>query len=368
VTDIATNPVAGITVNWAAATGGGSVGGATSVTNGSGIATQTATLGATGGANTFTATVAGLTGSPLTFSATAAKVIAKTSGTSGDFQTGAAGAQLSLPLSVTVTDNASNPVAGITVNWAAASGGGSVGGATSVTNASGIATQTATLGTAGGANSYTATVAGLTGSPLTFTATAAKTIAVSSGNNQTGVAGTQLSTALSVHVTDGSSNPVAGITVNWAAASGGGSVGGATSVTDGSGIATQSATLGATGGANTFTATVVGLTGSPLTFSATAAKVIAIQGGNGQTAANGTQLATPLSVKVTDGSSNAVAGITVNWAAASGGSVGGATSVTDVLGVATQTATLPASTGVKTYTATVPGLTGSPVTFIETAN
>src|SRR6185503_7698188 len=57
-------------VNWAVATGGGSVSAATSVTNASGLAQINWTLGSTAGAQTATATVSGLTGSPVTFSAT----------------------------------------------------------------------------------------------------------------------------------------------------------------------------------------------------------------------------------------------------------------------------------------------------------
>ena len=371
VTDNASGPVAGITVSWAAASGGGSVTAGSSVTDASGLATMTATLGATGGSNTYTATVAGLTPSFVTFSASAAKVLAKSASSNGDNQTGVQGTQLATPLSVTVTNGSGGAVAGITVNWAAATGGGSVGSATSVTNGSGIATSTATLGASGGANTYTASVAGLTPSSVTFSATAAKVIAKNGGDTQTGVQGTQLTTPLNVLVTDGSSNPVSGITVNWAVASGNGSVGAATSTTNGSGVATVTATLGAAGGANSYTATVAGLTGSVLTFTATAAKNLAksaTANGDAQTGVQGTQLALPLSVTVTDNASGPVAGITVTWAAASGGgSVGSATSVTNASGIATTTATLGSTGGANSYTATVAGLTGSAQTFTATA-
>ena len=216
-------------------------------------------LAACGGSSTATPGTPGPT--PTT--------VAKTPGSSGDTQVGVQGTQLASPLSVTVTDGASNPVQGITVSWAVATGGGSVSAPSSVTTASGVATINATLGTLGGSNSFTATVTGLTGSPLTFSATAAKVIAKTSGDGQTGLPGTQLPSPLSVTVTDGASHSVQGITVSWAVATGGGSVSAPTSVTDASGIATINATLGSAGGANSFTATVAGLTGSPLTFSAT---------------------------------------------------------------------------------------------------
>jgi hypothetical protein len=367
VTDVGAHPVAGVTVNWAVSSGGGSVTTASSVTDAGGIATMTATLGSTGGANTFTATVSGLTGSPVTFTATGAKTITVNG---GDGQTGVVGTQLATQLSVVVRDNLGNPVPGISVNWATTNGGASVGGPSSVCNASGIASINATLGTNGGANTFTATVSGLTGSPITFTATAAaaKTITLDSGNNQTGVVGTQLATPLAVLVRDNIGNPVAGITVNWAAASGGGSVGGPTSVCNASGIASINVTLGSTGGANTFTATVSGLTGSPVTFSANAAKTITLDSGNNQTGVVGTQLAAPLAVLVRDNLGNPVAGITVNWATTNGGaSVGGPTSVCNAFGVTTINAFLGTNGGANTFTATVSGLTGSPVTFSANA-
>ena len=75
------------------------------------------------------------------------------------------------PYAVTVQDQFNNPVAGVTVTWAVTAGGGSLSSPSSVTAASGAATVVHTLGTTTAAQSATATVAGLTGSPVTFTAT-----------------------------------------------------------------------------------------------------------------------------------------------------------------------------------------------------
>ncbi len=71
---------------------------------------------------------------------------------------------LASPLVVKVTNAANAAVAGVTVNWAVATGGGSVSAATSVTNASGLAQINWTLGATVGAQTATATVSGLTGS------------------------------------------------------------------------------------------------------------------------------------------------------------------------------------------------------------
>ncbi|MEP6730735.1 MAG: Ig-like domain-containing protein, partial [bacterium] len=128
------------------------------------------TLGATAGTNTLTATSTGLSGNPVTFTATGtAPPPASISVNAGDGQTVAAGSALPTAPSVVVKDANGNPLAGVTVTFTIGSGGGSVTGATAVTDASGIATVGSwTLGTTPGANSLTATVGSLN---VTFTAT-----------------------------------------------------------------------------------------------------------------------------------------------------------------------------------------------------
>jgi alpha-tubulin suppressor-like RCC1 family protein len=98
----------------------------------------------------------------------------------GHNQSAAPGASVPLPPSVKVTDASTNPVADVQVTFAVASGGGSLTNATQRTNADGIATVGSwTLGPTPGANTLTATSAGLTGSPVTFMASAIQTPAVS---------------------------------------------------------------------------------------------------------------------------------------------------------------------------------------------
>jgi hypothetical protein len=63
-------------------------------------------------------------------------------------------------------------VSGVTVDWAVATGGGSIAPPSSVTGSNGQALATGTLGPSPGTNTYTATSTGLSGSPQTFTATA----------------------------------------------------------------------------------------------------------------------------------------------------------------------------------------------------
>ncbi len=78
---------------------------------------------------------------------------------------------MSQPVVVRVLATDGLPIEGVTVTFAAANGGGA-GSPTDVSDANGLAQTTWTLGPVGGVpQSLTATVAGVTGSPVTFTAT-----------------------------------------------------------------------------------------------------------------------------------------------------------------------------------------------------
>ena len=90
----------------------------------------------------------------------------------GDGQSASTGAAVTTAPSVIVTDAKGMPVAYVPVAFAVATGGGSVKTVEAVTDASGVAACGGwTLGATAGANTLTATCAGLTGSPVTFTAT-----------------------------------------------------------------------------------------------------------------------------------------------------------------------------------------------------
>jgi hypothetical protein len=83
---------------------------------------------------------------------------------SGDEQIGETGTTLANPLVVRVVNAQNNPQSGVTVNFAVTSGGGSVSPASAVTNASGEASTTLTLGavpTAPGGVVVTATADGI---------------------------------------------------------------------------------------------------------------------------------------------------------------------------------------------------------------
>ena len=261
VTDASGNPVANVNVTFAVATGGGSITGGAATTNTSGIATVGSwTLGNTAGSNTLTATSAGLTGSPATFTATgtagAAHHLTITTQPSATAQSGIAFPQQQV---LQLRDQAGNIVnqSNVPVTATIASGGGTLGGTATVqTNASGVATFSGlsitdlvgphTLGFSSGV------LTGATSGTITLNAGSAATIAKSAGDAQSAAAGSTLPVDPAVLVTDGAGNPVAGRSVTFAVATGGGSLTGGNATSDVHGIATVGSwTLGAVAGPNT---------------------------------------------------------------------------------------------------------------------
>jgi len=183
--------LAGTVVSAAITAGGGTLGGAASATTASGGAATFSNLsiGGTVGPQTLTFAVPGLTSATaiVTLTPGAAANIAVNAGNN---QSATAGGAVSTKPSVKVTDANGNAVSGVSVTFAVASGGGSITGATASTGSDGIATVGSfTLGTTAGTNTLTATASGLTGSPLTFTATgipgAAAALALAAGSSET---------------------------------------------------------------------------------------------------------------------------------------------------------------------------------------
>ena len=215
------------------------------------------------------------------FDTLAAGVASQIAINAGDGQSAVAGEAVAVAPSVIARDANDNPVADVAVTFAVATGDGMVDPTTAVmTDANGIATVTSwTLGTAAGENTLTATADGLTGSPLTFTATGtvgeASQMSIFDGQDQSAVAGEDVTVPPSVRVADANNNPVEGVAVSFAVASGGGMVDPTTAVmTDASGIATvNSWTLGTAAGENTLTATAAGVA-EPVIFTAMAIPVV----------------------------------------------------------------------------------------------
>lgn len=189
VVDGAGNPAgaAGIRVGVAITTGGGTLGGTpTVVTNASGVATF-AGLSITGTAGvrqlTFSSTNPPLTPATASVTVTAGSAT-QVAANSAASQTASVGTAVPAPPAVVVRDANSNPVPGVAVTFAVAAGGGAISPVTPVsTNATGIAALTSwTLGPTPGANQVTATVTGLSGSPVVFNATGVGVLAITAAS------------------------------------------------------------------------------------------------------------------------------------------------------------------------------------------
>ncbi|PIZ84382.1 MAG: hypothetical protein COX96_04135 [Candidatus Omnitrophica bacterium CG_4_10_14_0_2_um_filter_44_9] len=142
---------------------------------------------------------------------------------SGNTQTSAINAVLFQPLSAYIADTYGNPVGGVSVGFGIT---GDPGGATGqvitptvVSDAiTGLASASMTLGNLAGVYTAQAASAGLTGSPLTFTATAVAPAAMNivSGNYPVGKLVTQICAPFVVEVVGPGGEPVPNITVNFA--------------------------------------------------------------------------------------------------------------------------------------------------------
>ena len=160
----------GVTVTFTVASGGGSITGCTATTDANSSATLgTWTLGIFTGTNSLSVTSGA--SAALTFTANAAPdVPARAFIVSGNNQSALAGSNATVAVCVRVKDQFGNLIAGVPVIYAVASGGGSITGANSPTDAVGIATLGSwTLGAIPGANSLTATCG--SAPMLTFNAT-----------------------------------------------------------------------------------------------------------------------------------------------------------------------------------------------------
>jgi hypothetical protein len=92
----------------------------------------------------------------------------------GDGQRGAAGQSLGRPFVTVVTNGSGIPVQGVIVTFSVQSGGGTLSNTQTVTDSQGVATTTLVLGSRAGVNTVSAAATGLSGSPVTFTATGLK--------------------------------------------------------------------------------------------------------------------------------------------------------------------------------------------------
>lgn len=364
--------------------GGGRVTPAQSTTDASGLAATTFALGSTVGSYSVKASllVNDAEVSSVTFTAQALPgAAAAVSIVSGDLQQDTVTKTLKEPLVVVVTDAQGNVVPGATVNWTVIAGGGSVRPISSVTDATGRAQTTLTLGQTVTTNLVNAEVTGA--SSVVFLATAKpgapKRLAVESGFQQTGAIGVQLPEPLVARLFDGFGNPISGALINFSE-NGGGTIT-QTAQTDVDGRAQAFWTLGLTLAVNPHraTATVQGTTvNGERPFNAIptldgAPADLQPQSVLNPTGTANTKLSDPLIVRVSYGpgsNSPPVPGVRVFWEIDPGnGSLVVANTVTDANGLATAQWILPDAGTVPTVRASIRDSAGNiikQVTFTAT--
>lgn len=197
---------------------------------------------------------------------------------SGDGQNGTIGTTLPESLVVLVTDANGDPVAGVSVVWAA-QGGGAVSATSVQTGDDGRAGVRRTLGLTAGEQLTTAAVSGLTGSPVSFTATALDgppptvSLVIVTQPPSAVLDGEVFDAAAQpvVRVENDTGDPIGGVTVAAALASGSGTLEGALSAVSASDGTAEFGDLGIAGqGDHTieFTASGATATSSSIALSA----------------------------------------------------------------------------------------------------
>lgn len=189
----------------------------------------------------------------------------------GNNQTGNAGAPLALPLNVVVTDGCGTAVPGVTVNWKVTKGSATLANATSPTGPSGLATVKLTLGSTPGPVTVTASVSGLS-STASFTETVnaiVGSLKLVSGGTQSVVEGNPFPQPLVFAITDNNGNPLSNLTVGFSLAGGSAGLSATSAVSNSQGQVSVNVTAGSTPGTVTVNASYGNLT-TPATLTVTA--------------------------------------------------------------------------------------------------
>lgn len=186
---------------------------------------------------------------------------------SGGGQSGHVNAALAQPLVVRVTGSGGGAFAGATVAWTVTSGSATLAPTSSASDADGRATTVVTLGSTPGVLVVSASTSGLP--PVTFALTAVgpATLAVVSGNGQTGPVGGAMAESLRVALTGTDGLPYAGAAVSWAITAGAGTASPPVATTAANG---EAATFLAPAAAGNLTVTASSGAATPATFTATA--------------------------------------------------------------------------------------------------
>jgi len=234
----------------------------------------------------------------------------------GELQSGVAGATLAIPPTVRVLDQRGRPMPGVRVPFTVIAGDGRVEQPEPVSDAKGIASAGPwTLGVRAGENTLTAALGGVGAVSFSALAEAGEpaSIEIVSGQDQTGQVATTLVSDLVIVVRDAHANPVAGAIVEFSADNG--EIVLHAGVTDETGTASASWTLGTRAGRQTVTA-AIGAVATAM-FEATALPgepaIVDVVEGDGQAAIVGTPVEVPPAVIVRDAWGNAIPGVEIQF-------------------------------------------------------
>ena len=294
-------------------------------------------VGRNPGKTIITATAAGVSGhAPLTVVPVPAAIAIL----SGAQQRAAAGTALPQPIVVRVTSRRGRPVEGAVVRFRGDHGEAATEPRVALTDADGRARAVWTLGELPGLQTLLATVEHVD-SALAVTAeadpVAANTRMATLSEALSGPAAQRLPSPIVVRVTDSTARVLPNVPVSWTALDGG-RVEALSARTDTVGEARANWTLGPNAGTQRLRVHVgTGRVVPPLTITAAAqsgtpARLTLVAGDN-QRARAGGELAKPITIRVTDRTSNPVAGATL-MLTASAGAVADTAIQTDSLGVA----------------------------------
>jgi len=166
VTDSDGHAVSGVAVTFTPIAGDGSVSSTQATTDNGGLAQVNWKLGKVAGLDSMTVSIG--SESAIVTAIGTADVAATLTIVSGNGQAAPADSTLGTPLTVKVTDQFGNAVAGATVNWSS-DDGGILANTTTVTDANGVAQDTLTLGERGTDDVAVAVIVGTLPLTATFT-------------------------------------------------------------------------------------------------------------------------------------------------------------------------------------------------------
>jgi adhesin/invasin len=347
------SPVQGVSVTFSDAGAGGTFTNSVVTTGTNGTASTSYTLPSTAQTVTITAASSGYTSA--TFTETA-DVDALTP-TAGNNQSGSVGSTLPTALTATATSNG-NPAQGVSVTFSDGGAGGSFGTPIGTTDANGKASTTYTLPPNAQTVTITASSSGYSSATFTETATL-QALTATAGNNQNAGIGTTLPTALTV-LASSSGSPVQGVTVTFSDGGAGGTFGTPVGVTGSNGMVSTTYTLPGTPETVTITATSPGYTSATFTETATqTVATIALVSGGKQVGTVATALPAPIIMRAKNAAGKTVAGAAITFSdAAAGGSFSPNPAITNSVGQASSTYTLPTKAKVETITASSGSVSG----------